>query len=250
MDFFGKVASPRFCEQLFNHLPDVLFCMKDSEHRYCAANPAFAARAGQDSPAKIIGKMAEDFFPSQLAEVYREQDAHVLETGQEMVDRLELITNADGSLGWYLATKVPLHDADGNVIGLASISRDLSTPSAEDVEFAGVSRVVSHIQKNLDEELRSADLAAIAGLSSGQLERRMRRVFQLTTAQFIRKARIGHAAQLLATSELPVVEIAFRCGYGDQTAFTRQFRSTVGLPPMAFRERSKSGRIRKTDHLA
>ena len=240
-DFFKRVASPRFCERLFTHLPDVVFCLKDDKRRYQAANPAFAARTGLDAPSKLLGKTAEDFFPPHLAEVYKEQDEMVLTTGHEIVDRLELITNRDGSLGWYLATKVPLHDAAGRVVGLASISRDLGTPSAEDLKFAGIQRVVSYVQDHLEEELRTADLAEMASLSPTQLDRRMRRVFQLTLSQFIRKARIGHAAQLLITSSRPVADIALSCGYGDQTAFTRQFRATVGMPPAAYREHARRG---------
>lgn len=238
-EFFKRVASPRFCERLFAHLPDVVFCLKDERRRYQAANTAFAARIGLKDPSRLLGRTAEDFFPPHLAEVYREQDESVLSSGQEMVDRLELITNRDGSLGWYLATKVPLHDSAGRVIGVASISRDLGTPSAEDVEFAGMQRIVSHIHSHLDDDLRAADLAEMAGLTPSQLDRRMRKVFQLTTSQFIRKARIGHAAQLLTTTDDAVAEIALASGYGDQTAFTRQFRATVGLPPAAYREHAR-----------
>lgn len=237
--FLDRVASPRFCERLFAHLPDVVFCLKDRDRRYQAANMAFAARIGLDDPKKLLGKRAEDFFPAHLAEAYRDQDISVLETGRELSDCLELVTNRDRSLGWYLATKVPLHDAAGNVIGVASISRDLGAPREEDVEFSGVQRIVAHIQNHLDDDLKPNDLAATAGLSPSQLDRRMRRVFQLTTSQFIRKSRIEHAAQLLTTTRRPVAEIALECGYGDQTAFTRQFRATVGLPPAAYREHAR-----------
>ena len=37
--FLEQVASPRFCERLFAHLPDVVFCLKDRRRRYQAANP-------------------------------------------------------------------------------------------------------------------------------------------------------------------------------------------------------------------
>ena len=79
----------------------------------------------------------------------------------------------------------------------------------------------------------------MTGLTPTQLDRRMRRVFQLSTSAFIRKTRIEHAAQLLTTTALPIAEIALTCGYGDQTAFTRQFHSTVGLPPAAYRDHAK-----------
>lgn len=237
--FLQQVASPRFCERLFAHLPDVVFCLKDRERRYQAANAAFSARLGFSDPRKLLGRRAEDFFPEHLATVYREQDMQVLESGREIIDHLELVTNRDGSLGWYLASKVPLHNAAGEVIGLASISRDLGAPSLDDPDFPGLQRIVKHIRDHLEEELRPELLAKMIGLSPAQLDRRMKRVFQLSTSAFIRKSRIEHAAQLLTTTALPIAEIALSSGYGDQTAFTRQFHTTVGLPPAAYREQSK-----------
>jgi AraC-like DNA-binding protein len=234
-EFFARVASPRFCERLFAHLPDVVFCLKDHERRYQAANSAFAARLGLKDPRELIGRIAEDFFPAPLAATYREQDLLVLSSGREICDRLELVTQPNGPPGWHLATKVPLHDASGAVIGLASISRDLGTPSGGDLQFSGLAKIVAHIQRHPDSVLTASSLAAMAGLTPTQLDRRMLRVFQLTTSQFIRKARIDHAVQLLATTRLPISDIALACGYGDQSAFTRQFRATVGLPPAAYR---------------
>lgn len=238
-EFFKQLASPRFCERLFAHLPDVVFCLKDRERRYQAANQAFADRAGLDHPDKLIGRRAEDIFAPELAATYCQQDEQVLSTGREVCDELELITNRNGSLGWYLASKVPLHDAAGRVIGVASISRDLATPNVNDEEFAGVARTVDFIRKHFDEVLKPEELAAEAGLSMNKLDRRMRKVFQLSVAQFIRKTRIGNAAQWLVTTSKPIAQIALDCGYGDQTAFTRQFRATVGLPPAAYREHAK-----------
>lgn len=237
--FLSQVASPRFCERLFAHLPDVVFCLKDAQRRYQAANHAFAARLGLADPRRLLGKTAEDFFPEHLAKVYREQDSHVLESGREINDHLELVTNRDGTLGWYLATKVPLHNAGGEIIGVASISRDLAAPDSADPEFPSLRKVVEHIRAHLDEELRPDGLASMVRLSPAQLDRRMKRVFQLSTSAFIRKSRIEHAAQLLSTTSLAIAEIALECGYGDQTAFTRQFRATVGLPPAAYRDQSK-----------
>ncbi|MGA0846765.1 MAG: helix-turn-helix domain-containing protein [Luteolibacter sp.] len=241
--FLDQVASPRFCERLFAHLPDVVFCLKDADRRYQAANMAFAARLGLRDPRQLLGMRAEDFFPSDLADVYREQDLDVLANGREISDQLELVSNSDGSLGWYLATKVPLRDAAGRVIGLASISRDLRTPRSEDLEFEGLQMVVARIRNSLDEDLRPAVLAKGAGMSLSQLERRMRKVFQLTTSQFIRQSRINHALHLLRSTALPLAEVALECGYGDQTAFTRQFRQTVGMPPGNYRERARVGSV-------
>lgn len=237
--FLRQVASPAFCERLFAQLPDVVFCLKDAQRRYQAANAAFASRLGLSDPRKLLGRTAEDFFPEALAQVYRAQDEHVLRSGVELSGRLELVTNRDGSLGWYVATKVPLRDAAGRVIGLASISRDLAAPCESDPDFPALERVLARVRDHLDEALDPRQLAAMAGFSLAQLDRRMRRVFQLTTSAYIRKARIGHAAELLAGTRLPIAEIALSCGYGDQSAFTRQFRAMVGMPPAAYREHAR-----------
>lgn len=237
-EFIGKIDSPRFCERLFSVLPDVVFCLKDADRRYRAANEAFAERIGLKDPRKLIGKMAEDFFMPAYSESYREQDLHVL-GGGEITDELELITNSVGNAGWYLATKIPLHDSSGKVIGLASVSRDLRAPREGDAELEGVAKVAEHIRDRLDEPLRIAELAKIAQLTPAQLDRRMRRVFHLSATQFVRKSRIEHAALLLSTTSAPIVQVALDCGYGDQTALTRQFRATVGIPPAAYREHMK-----------
>ncbi len=235
-EFFKLVASPLFCERLFAHLPGVVFCMKDSRRRYRAANRAFADRLGLASPKRLLGKQAEDFFPPELAETYRSQDEQVLSSGLELTDRLELITARSGAPGWHLATKVPVLNADGKIIGLASISRDLGAPATADPAFDEISRIVTHIQENPDApDLSAPELAARGGMSGGKLERRMKKIFHLSVAAFVRKTRIDLAARLLAHTDTPIAEIALTCGYSEQSSFTRQFRATVGLPPAAYR---------------
>lgn len=55
-EFIARIDSPRFCERLFAVLPDVVFCLKDSDFRYRAANQAFAVRLGLKDPRGLIGK--------------------------------------------------------------------------------------------------------------------------------------------------------------------------------------------------
>lgn len=234
--FFKLVASPLFCERLFAQIPGLVFCMKDTERRYRAANHAFAERLGLVNPERLLGKRAEDFFPEALAATYRRQDEQVLSSGYELTNRLELITGHDGSLAWFLATKVPVFDAQERIIGLASISRDLGTPHPADSAFAEVDRVVRFIQANLDsQELHLDELSKLAGMTPGRLERRMKRIFHLSVAAFVRKTRIERAAHLLRNSSQSIAEIALGCGYSEQSSFTRQFSAMVGLPPAAYR---------------
>ena len=234
-ELLDQLDTPMVAEQLFAAVPDIVFCMKNRKGQYISANPAFAERLGLRSVSQIIGKTASDIFPSHLANNYLNQDEFVFSQGKAINDRLELVFNRDRSLGWYLARKVPLWNKNHEVVGLASISRDLLTPGDKDLQFSGLAKVIEYIHSNYASDINLSHLAKIANLSSPQLERRMRKIFKLTPSQFIRKTRIEAASQMLTETHKSIVEIALDCGYSDQSSFTRQFRSTVGMTPGAYR---------------
>ncbi len=224
-------------ERIFRVIPDIVFCVKDAQRVYRAANPAFAHRLGLKSEEEVIGRRAEELFSAELAVVYREQDEAVLRRGEEFTDRLELISNREGELGWYLGSKFLLRGVGGEVEGLVSISRDLDTPSVGDLKMAGLQRVVEWVHGNLEGDLSLEGLARIAGMKPGQLERRVKRIFKMSVGQFVRKVRIDLAVRLLKGGELGIAEIALRCGYSEQSSLTRQFKAAVGCPPGEFRRR-------------
>jgi PAS domain S-box-containing protein len=116
--------------ELFDSLPQVMFCMKGVDGRYLAVNDAFVRRSGRRSKRDVLGARATDLFPAPLAERYEEQDGNVFSSGEPLRDELELIRRPDGSFGWYLTVKLPIEE-DGEVTALVSVSRDLATPSDE-----------------------------------------------------------------------------------------------------------------------
>ena len=75
-----------------------------------------------------------------------------------------------------------------------------------------------------------------AGLSQAQFERRMTKIFHLSAGQYLIKARIDHAARLLASTALPIADIAQHAGFSDQSALSRQFRQVTGFAPRQYRQ--------------
>ena len=226
-----------FAEILFDRIPDVVFFIKDREGRYVVVNQTLVARCGRHDKNDLLGQTARQVFPSPLGNRFFEQDRSVLASGIPIVQNLELHLFPTRLEGWCLTDKQPLLGGSGRVMGIAGISRDLESPGAEAGHLAEVASALDHIRSNYGSEIRAEELAEICGLSIYQLNRRLRAIFGITVSQLITKSRIDAASEKLREGTLPIAEIAYSCGYFDQSAFSRAFRKTVGLTPRQYRSR-------------
>ncbi|HSL74964.1 MAG TPA: AraC family transcriptional regulator [Ilumatobacteraceae bacterium] len=215
--------------------PGVMFCIKAPDGTYVAANQAFADRAGVAAPGDVVGRTAHDLFPPELADRYRAQDDDVLRTGHMLSNELEVITRPDGTYGWFLTSKSRWTDASGVPAGMVSVSVDLRTPADAAAPHERLAAAVDVARSRFTEPLKVADLAVAAGMSVTQLERTARRVLGLTPKQVIMRFRLEEALRLLGEPDLSIADIARRCGYYDQSAFTRHFRRAVGVAPATYR---------------
>ena len=234
-EFFAKLATPYTGEELFDCLTDIVYFVKNERAEYVVVNRTFMERCGAKEKRQIIGRTAEDLFPGPMGRSYREQDEALIRTGAAIVNQLELHLYPGRDTGWCLTNKLPLRGAGGRVVGLVGSSQDLHPPEEEADGYEDVAKAVQFARNNLDQRPTLAALAAAAGMSDYQFDRRVRRLFRLTTGQMLLKLRIDAAAAQLRDNDGPVAQIALACGYSDQSAFTRQFRRTIGLTPLEYR---------------
>jgi AraC-like DNA-binding protein len=239
-DLDAALDAAGFALGLFDRLPDVVFFVKDVAGRYVAVNTTLVRRLGRRHASQLVGRTARDLFPAPLGERYLAQDLGVLRTGREVVDLLELHLYPNRREGWCLTNKVPILGAGGRVLGLVGTSRDVQTPAEGPEGFADLAEAVRTIQVEFHRPLRVESLAALARISPWQLTRRIRALFGLTPAQLIIRTRLDAARRMLGTAGTPIGQIAVACGYCDQSAFTRQFKASVGLTPAQYRERTAS----------
>ncbi len=234
--FFKQLAHPILCEALFDHVPDIAFFIKDMEGLYIAVNTTLANRLGFKDKHELVGKRADQVFPKPLGDGFTLQDAHILHTGAGIYGRLELHLYPNNKEGWCLTYKEPLLDGDNKVIGLAGISKDIHSFAEQRDDLAPIHKVITHIRKNMAEQLRLPELAALVDLSVYQLDQRIRSLYHMSAGQFITQTRIEKACKLLKTTKQSIAEVALDCGYSDQSAFTRQFKQTTGVTPKAYRD--------------
>jgi len=228
-------VDPGLLEKLFSQLPDVVFFTKDRLGRYARVNDTLLKRCGIKDRAKLLGLTAEQVFPKPLGASYAAQDELVIREGIEIRDRLELHLYPGGGRGWCLTFKTPLYSGKA-ITGLVGISRDLHRPDEFDAGYRRLARAIEHLQARHAEEIRLDALAKSVGLSLDRFERLVKRVFCLTPRQLLAKTRIEAASRLLVESDRSIADIAHACGYCDHSAFTRQFKATVGLAPAEFRQ--------------
>lgn len=99
-------------------------------------------------------------------------------------------------------------------------------------------RLTSIIKKEMASG--SVSLEAIASqmyITRGQLTRRVKAINGMTTQQYAMKIRLTHASNLLKNNtDMPISEVAFRCGFEDATSFSRAFRRKYGISPSKYRE--------------
>jgi len=234
-ELFSQLAEPFTGEALFDCLSDVVFFIKNRRCEYVVVNQTLVERCGRREKSELIGRRADEIFPAPLGESYRAQDESVLRSSTAILNQLELHFYVTGGRGWCLTDKLPLYGERGEVVGLVGVSKDLFSGDERGEDYSDVAKVLEHIQKNFGETLRVPELAAAAKLSVYQFEQRIRRLFTITAGQLIQKTRMDAAVRRLRETNDPIATIALDCGYTDQSAFSRQFRETVGLSPSEYR---------------
>ncbi len=117
--------SHNLLQSIVNTVPVRVF-WKDRDCRYLGCNPAFAHDAGKASPADLVG--LDDFALgwADQAELYRADDQKVMASGQPRLNYEEPQTAPDGQTIWVSTSKVPLHDAAGNVLGVLGVYDDIT----------------------------------------------------------------------------------------------------------------------------
>jgi PAS domain S-box-containing protein len=75
----------------------------------------------------LIGKSDADFFSEADFEMVLEEEQEIIRTGRPIIGRVEKMTLLDGSRAWYLSTKMPWKDKEGNIIGTFGSSQDVTT---------------------------------------------------------------------------------------------------------------------------
>ncbi|MET8001466.1 GlxA family transcriptional regulator [Nonomuraea glycinis] len=88
---------------------------------------------------------------------------------------------------------------------------------------------------HLDQSMTVADMAAHARTSPRTFTRHFADYTGTTPAQWLLRARIARAQQLLESTTLPIDQVAARCGFGVTALLRRHFARLIGTSPGRYR---------------
>jgi two-component system cell cycle sensor histidine kinase/response regulator CckA len=120
---------------LIDNVPDQIY-VKDTAGRFVLANAATMQSLNVSAPDHLLGKTDVDFFPPEQVAQYRADELAVLQSGRPLINKEESgIDKQTDSAIWNLTTKVPVWDAQGQIIGLVGINRDITARKRLEAQF-------------------------------------------------------------------------------------------------------------------
>ncbi len=224
-------ASRSMLQSVMDNVPQGVF-WKDRHSTYLGCNKVFARAAGLASAAAIVGKTDYDlpWSPEQTAS-FREYDRRIMENDAPEYHIIEQQREVNGKLAWLETNKVPLHDAQGNVIGILGTYEDIT-------ERKRAEEALRKSEEKFAKAFRSSPIAiAVTRLRDGRILDANEAMLKLL--HFTPDEVIGHT-----TRDLDIwVDLR------DRAQFTQMLSTAGSVRDLEYRLRTKDGAV-VTIHLS
>ena len=165
-------ASQQITEGIINAIPVRVF-WKDKNLAYLGCNAVFACDAGFADPKDIIGKVDSQLGWRDQAESYTKDDREVIASGRSKFNVEEPQTTPGGGTLTLLTSKIPLHDAKGEISGVLGTYVDITSRKLAEARFAktyeqlldasrqaGMAEVATGVLHNVGNVLNSVNVSA------------------------------------------------------------------------------------------
>lgn len=156
MDSFREdIKSAWPLHTVLHTLPDYVW-LKNVDGVYLACNPAFERFFGATT-ADIVGKTDYDFVDHELADFFRQKDKEAIEAGDIQINEEWITLASDGSRISLETRKAPVYGADGEILGVLGIGRDITERKRHEARLALQDHALNQINESLfllDEEAR------------------------------------------------------------------------------------------------
>lgn len=99
-----------------------------------------------------------------------------------------------------------------------------------------VARAEYYIEQHYGEHITVNDLAKLLNMSTSNFNRLFKKETKLTPIEYLIETRIEKSKKLLRRKEIPITEIAVRCGFSSSAHFSSSFSRMLKVSPSEFRK--------------
>jgi diguanylate cyclase (GGDEF)-like protein/PAS domain S-box-containing protein len=129
----------------FSQAPDFLY-IKDRDSRFITVNENMAKLYRHSNTKDLTGLTDFDLHPLPLAEELYHREQELMRSGVPLIDSFEHIGDR-----YLLASKVPVRDKDGRVIGLTGVTRDITVRTTLERELRESKNLLSHAMAGMSD---------------------------------------------------------------------------------------------------
>jgi PAS domain S-box-containing protein len=138
---------------LMENIPDKIY-FKDISGRFIRISRAMREWFGEEEDEALIGKTDFGFFTEEHARQAFDDEYAVISTGVPIVHKEVMEKWRDGRMTWISATKMPLRDRDGRIVGTFGISLDITEQKQVEAELREQLEKLRLRNVELEEELK------------------------------------------------------------------------------------------------
>ncbi len=102
-----------------------------------------------------------------------------------------------------------------------------------------VNRAIEYIGEHIEEKITLDDVAKHVHLTNAYFSHIFSQNVGNTFSAYLKKTRVKKSAELLLTTDLPIIEIAELCGFTNLSNYYRAFNKIYNVSPNKFRNRTK-----------
>ena len=146
----------RLLDGIFEQAPVHLY-IKDQQARMVRVSEYYVNDSDNPDADEQVGKTDLEIYHEGLAKNSYEDDLHVIETGEPILDTEEYDPRKDG---WNLTSKAPMHGEDGDVVGLIGVTRDITKRKEYEKELERQNERLDDFASALSHDLRNPLMVA------------------------------------------------------------------------------------------
>jgi diguanylate cyclase (GGDEF)-like protein/PAS domain S-box-containing protein len=124
--------------------------VKNRESEFVIVNQKMAEHNHFTLPTDMVGMTDFHLTSKRRAETLYFEEQELMRSGEAQIDKIELLREGEDER-WYSATKVPLRDRQGSIIGLVGVTRDITDKRQVEQELQKNRNMLSHAMAGMSD---------------------------------------------------------------------------------------------------